>query len=249
LLPGRDEDLQAAAAAINDRLNATAGTSSSPDVSQWPPRQSSYGNNEEKPPVPPKSPSLTLRLATVQQARLIASKYNPSSSKTSLKLDTNVNTKNIGHITDQKCRPGNHSRASTALGIFPPVPRTSQSHQRSESAYSHFSSTKPSLHRKPVAREGKVTGSSIINRGRPNKPRNNQLGTLLKQPTAVEQGLVAPLPSGFDVADAKEQFPSSEVDILQHQARSQAQRFKVLKYSDVRLLSLVNPSSSCLVYT
>jgi hypothetical protein len=133
------------------------------------------------------------------------------------------------------------------LGIFPPVPKTSQSHQRSESAYSHFSSTKPSLNRKPVAREVQVTGSPIINRGRPNKRRNNKLGASLKQPTAVEQGSFAPLPSGFDVVDAKEQFPSSEVDILQHQARNQAQRFKVLKYSDVRLLSLVNPS--WLVYT
>lgn len=63
-----------------------------------------------------------------------------------------------------------------------------------------------------------------------------------KRSTAVEQVSFAPLPVGFDVVEAKEQLVSSEVDKLQRQARNQAQKFKILNYSDVRKLSLVNPS-------
>lgn len=244
LFPGRDEDIQAAAAAINDRLKPPAIKKHVPEVSSSLGVSTRLGNgNEEKPPVPPKSPSLTIRLATGQKEQLIASKYNPFSSKISFKLDTNVNTKNTGHITNQERRRGNHARASTTLGIFPPVAKTSQPHQRSESACGHFSSTKPNLNRKPVAQEEQVAGSSIIDRGRPNKRCNPQRGTPLKQPSAVEQASFAPLPSGFDLVDAKEQLSSFEVDKLQRQARNQAQRFKILKYTDVRLLSLVNPSS------
>lgn len=241
LFPGRDEDIQAAAAAINDRLKPATRSRQVPEVSSSLVVSTRPGNdNEEKPPVPPKSPGLTTLLATGQKEQLIASKYNPSSSKISLKLDTDVNTKSKVHITNQERRRGNHARASTALGFFPPAAKTPKPHQRSESAYGHFSSTKPNIKRKPVAQEVQVTGPSIINRGRPNKRYNPQPGTPLKQPTAGEQTNFTPLPSGFNLADAKEQLSLPEADRLQRQARNQAQRFKILKHSDVRQLSLVN---------
>ncbi|CRG91854.1 hypothetical protein PISL3812_08908 [Talaromyces islandicus] len=239
LFPGRDEDIQAAAAAINDRLMSSAGKTQKPeppsslDVSQIPLKRGN--DDQDKPPVPPKSPSLATRLATAAQQGGLASKYNPSSSKISLQIDTKVTqaelTKSTGHITSQERRPGNPDpRASTALGFFPPVAKPSQPHKRSESACSHF--PKPSLNRKPVPQQEQGTGPSVINRGRPNKRR------VPFKSTGVEQVSFVPLPSGFDVVEAKEQLLSSEVDKLHLQARNQAQRFKILKYSDVRQLSL-----------
>lgn len=199
LFPENDEDIQAAAAAINDRLKPATEVS----VTRAKPN-----NKQGNPPVPPKSP-LT-RLATDQKEQSTPSETSPSSW-----FDT---TENI-------------DRASTALGIFPPAAEPQP--QRSENACGHSPSS-------PRRKPGHEKQPSIINRGRPKKRHNRDLGTPLKQLTAVEEASFQPFPSGFGLVAAKKQLSPSEVDRLQRQARNQAQQFEVFKHDDARLLSLVH---------
>ncbi|KAH8699303.1 Up-regulated during septation-domain-containing protein [Talaromyces proteolyticus] len=248
-----DETKIAAATPFNDKLKEAAERT--PTADKTSPSANIVGKSfelkgdcdeEEKPPVPPKSPRLTTRAALNQEGRL-ASKYNLSSPKLPLRIDTNIAkaepSVNIVHITHQARPLVTQPRASTAMDFYPPAPITARLHKRSESASGSVMPTKtecPEKNRKPIPTKEHVkyvsTEKSIMARGRPNK-RRAKGEIVTKQSISSERISFATIPPGFDVIDAPVQFPPSDVEKIQTQAKIQAQKFKVLRYDDVKAMS------------
>lgn len=74
------------------------------------------------------------------------------------------------------------------------------------------------------------------------KRRRSLLGTgnRTSKIFAVEKTKFSELPVGFTLPDAKSQFNSSDVEKLRQQAKTQAEKFKVLQYHEVKSLSKVS---------
>lgn len=60
---------------------------------------------------------------------------------------------------------------------------------------------------------------------------------MFKQVPVSEEIKFAQLPVGFHLPDAKSQFTSTDVEKLHRQAKTQAEKFKVLQYHEVKALS------------
>lgn len=175
---------------------------------------------EDKPPaVPPKSPRLINRpvmaLPNVAEAHLIT----PKSSNTSL-------------------RP----RAATAMEIRPRR-HIAELHRRNESTPI---ATVSKIHiSKPNQRIIKLkhgAGESAMQSQDRSKRRRSLLGAGDRSSNifAVEKTKFSQLPVGFTLPDAKSQFNSSDVEKLRKQAKTQAEKFKVLQYHEVKSLSKVS---------
>lgn len=77
-------------------------------------------------------------------------------------------------------------------------------------------------------------------RGRTNNGDNVAKKRMSKQHASAEDISDQGFPSGFPAADARFLIPRSEIDRLRAQARGQAKKYEVLKYTDMKTLSLVS---------
>lgn len=174
---------------------------------------------EKRPAVPPKSPRLVNRSATTLPNIAEAHLITPKTSSTSL-------------------RP----RAATAMEIRPRR-HIAELHRRNEStpvatvSKIHISNTtQRTVNLKHQA------GESAMKCQDRSKRRRSLLGAgdRASKTFAVEKTKYSQLPVGFTLRDAKSQFNSSDVEKLQKQAKTQAEKFKVLQYHEVKSLSQVS---------
>jgi hypothetical protein len=182
--------------------------------------QVSDDQEEDKPPaVPPKSPRLINRpvaaLPNIIEAHLIS----PKASNTSLRR-----------------------RAATAMEIRPRR-HIAELHRRNEST--PMATVSKLQLSKPYQRTAKLkheAGESAMQSQDRSKRRRSLLGVAdrTSKTFAVEKIKFAQLPVGFNLPDAKSQFTSSDVEKLRKQAKTQAEKFKVLQYHEVKALSKVS---------
>ncbi|KAL3707181.1 hypothetical protein TMatcc_005158 [Talaromyces marneffei ATCC 18224] len=221
-----DLDIKKSLAKIEE-LQDTPGSQSAPE--SVPPcdlKETSFLSNnevsevqeEDKPPaVPPKSPRLINRammpLPNIVEARLIAPK-----------------------ASDSSLRP----RASTAIEIRPRR-HIVELHRRNESTpvatVSKIQISKPSQRMAKLKHEA---GESALQSQDRSKRRRSLLGAGVrtsKSFVVTEKTKFTQLPVGFNLPDAKSQFTSSDVEKLRDQAQTQAEKFKVLQYQEVKSLS------------
>ncbi|PCG94096.1 Hypothetical protein PENO1_080100 [Penicillium occitanis (nom. inval.)] len=172
---------------------------------------------EDKPPaVPPKSPRLINRPAMTLPSVVEAHLITPKASNTSL-------------------RP----RAATAMEIRPRR-HIAELHRRNEST--PIAIVSKSCNSKANQRITKLkhgAGESAMQSQDRSKRRCSLLGAgdRTSKIFAVEKIKFSQLPVGFTLPDAKSQFNSSDVEKLRNQAKTQAEKFKVLQYHEVKSLS------------
>lgn len=135
-------------------------------------------------------------------------------------------------------------RAATAMELRPRQHIASELHRRNESAPSVTVSSKEVQQLKSrhmeIKEKHKRTEAVVQSRDR-SKRRRSLLGDRTSKQIAVAEKLTwAPLPVGFSIPDAKLQFTSSDVEKLQKQAKSQAEKFKVFQYHEAKALSKVS---------
>ncbi|RAO67671.1 uncharacterized protein BHQ10_003683 [Talaromyces amestolkiae] len=172
---------------------------------------------EDKPPaVPPKSPRLINRsamaLPNIAEAHLIT----PKNSNNSL-------------------RP----RAATAMEIRPRR-HIAELHRRNESTpIATVSKIHISRPNQRIVKLKHEAGESAMHSQDRSKRRRSLLGTgdRTSKTFAVEKTKFSQLPVGVTLPDAKSQFNSSDVEKLRKQAKTQAEKFKVLQYHEVKSLS------------
>jgi hypothetical protein len=175
---------------------------------------------EDKPPaVPPKSPRLIKRSVMTLPNSVEAHLITPKASNTSL-------------------RP----RAATAMEIRPRR-HIAELHRRNESTpiatVSKIQLSKPNQRTAKLKHEA---GESAMQSQDRSKRRRSLLGAgdRTSKTFAVEKTKFSQLPVGFNLPDAKSQFTSSDVEKLRKQAKTQAEKFKVLQYHEVKSLSKVS---------
>lgn len=208
----------------------------------------------EKPPaVPPKSPRTVLRKPSTTQ---------PPKSRFNAPLATDVSLNNQAsttsspgesaspsHITSQWQGAHSRPRAATALdGRRSPhmwnLLSGSEScrHKRSESASAGTSFTGGTQEQnRAVRHEHKrdFSETSIMDRGKPPKKDRSLERKMSKRRPPEENMPFLTLPSGLTPQDASSVLAPEDIERLQEQARCQAEKFEVLKYSDVKKLSQV----------
>ncbi|EED22413.1 conserved hypothetical protein [Talaromyces stipitatus ATCC 10500] len=170
---------------------------------------------DDKPPaVPPKSP------------RLIYRPVAPLSNEIGGSLTRSNSAAN-----------GLRPRAATAMGIRPRR-HIAELHRRNESTPTTTTMTSRCQQSKPNQRMAKLkheAGESAIQcQDRTKRRRSLRVHRTSKH---VEKTNFAQLPVGFNLPDAKSQFTSSDVEKLREQAKTQAEKFKVLQYHEVKALS------------
>lgn len=79
-----------------------------------------------------------------------------------------------------------------------------------------------------------------MDRGRPKKRVEATKGTEAKKNRSAERRAFEHLPKGWKVSDAVKMLSSSETVALHEQALAQAERFEILRKSDVDRLSRVS---------
>ncbi|KAL2008661.1 hypothetical protein VTN00DRAFT_6855 [Thermoascus crustaceus] len=216
-------------------------------------KESSAADPEpEKPPaVPPKSPRTVLRKPSTAQPP--KSRFNAPLA-TDISLNNQASTTSSpgesaspSHITSQW--PGAHSRprAATALDgrrsphMWNLLSRSeSCRHKRSESASAGTGVTGGTQEQnRAVRREHKrdFSETSIMDRGRPPKKDRSLATKMSKRRPSEENMPFLTLPSGLTPQDASSVLSPEDIERLQEQARCQAEKFEVLKYSEVKKLS------------
>ncbi|EEH42171.2 uncharacterized protein PADG_06991 [Paracoccidioides brasiliensis Pb18] len=209
---------------------------------------------EEPPAVPPKSPRLGLRIPPTEPMTNY-SNSSPSSFDTTLAMATNCapadNSYASGFISPLKTKKSGTNLASlesahpSTTQILPGTGRQSSLHTRNRSAgvcqtYQNTNMPAPILHRKysmPLRQQQNFSPDSM-SWGQP--PRNEspidspQAQHVKKEP--IEDGCLI-LPAGIPAHTAPKLLSQYEIERLRIQAREQATRFEVLKYSEVRSLS------------
>lgn len=112
-----------------------------------------------------------------------------------------------------------------------------------QSAVDYRSDSSLSMHRRNVSDTG-----SIMDRGRPKKKGETGLKrTASKRDQSAERRAFEHLPKGWRAADAVKMLDASEAASLNRQAVQQAERFEILRKTDVDSLSRVSsPRVSCL---
>lgn len=95
-------------------------------------------------------------------------------------------------------------------------------------------------HRRNVSDTASLSGS-IMDRGRPKKKTENGLKrSCSKKSKSAERRAFERLPKGWKAADAINMLDSTETTALHKQALQQAERFEILRKSDVDSLSRVS---------
>lgn len=224
-----DLDIKKAHAKVDETRDCARSQSAAEHVRPSDPKETSFLSSEEvsevqeeedKPPaVPPKSPRLINRSAVAPPNMVEAHLITPKNSNNSL-------------------RP----RAATAMEIRPRR-HIAELHRRNESTpIATVSKIHISRPNQRVIKLKHEAGESAMHCQDRSKRRRSLLGIgdRTSKTFAVEKTKFSQLPVGFTLPDAKSQFNSSDVEKLRKQAKTQAEKFKVLQYHEVKSLSKVS---------
>lgn len=226
-------------------------------------------SEDDKPPaVPPKSPRTLRRTASTAQPP--KSRFNTPPA-TDVSLNNQASTAN-SRLESASSNPitsrwqGSYSRprAATAMDgrrsphMWNLLNRSeSRRHKRSESASAGPNVAGATHEQDRAARQEckrDPSGTSILDRGRqPTKDRslerkpNNLERKMSKRRPSQENIPFITLPSGLPPREASSALSPEEIEKLHEQASSQAEKFEVLKYKEVKALSQVWVLGSLLI--
>ncbi|OKL61542.1 hypothetical protein UA08_03179 [Talaromyces atroroseus] len=145
------------------------------------------------------------------------------------------------NITSKGNNASLRPRAVTATGFQPREHIAGELHRRNESAPSVPISSKDieQLRSRHIAIKEKHEMAEALAQGfdRSKRRRNFVEEQTSNQVAVMEKVTLAQLPVGFNVTDAKSQLNSSDVEKLQKQAKTQAEKFRVFQYHEVKALS------------
>lgn len=147
-------------------------------------------------------------------------------------------------ITPKNSNNSLRPRAATAMEIRPRR-HIAELHRRNESTpIANVSKIHISRPNHRTAKLKHEAGESAMHCQDRSKRRRSLLGTgdRTSKTFAVEKTKFSQLPVGYTLPDAKSQFNSSDVEKLRKQAKTQAEKFKVLQYHEVKSLSKVSQS-------